>query len=147
MKTPHIATTVTQCASLAAIARYILIIYIIGLSENFPSRLLFFCKNALHWSFEQSARKFRNLPLQAKERTWVNCKLITAWHQNSEPGSLQCECHTGKKCNQLIRNKRLTSAFLNNFGPNWLEWWCTILLVARSRKPIKYMLESLFRRC
>jgi len=34
---------------------------------------------------EQVARKFRNRYLQAKERTWVNCKLITAWHQNKEP--------------------------------------------------------------
>jgi len=29
----------------------------------------------------------RHLCLQAKERTWVNCKPSTAWHQNSEPGS------------------------------------------------------------
>jgi len=36
---------------------------------------------------EQSARKFRNLPPLAKERTWANCNLITAWYQNSEPGS------------------------------------------------------------
>ena len=35
---------------------------------------------------EQRARKFRNLSLQVKEWTWVNCKLITASHQNSEPG-------------------------------------------------------------
>ena len=26
-------------------------------------------------------------PLQAKEGTWVNCKLITAWHYNCEPDS------------------------------------------------------------
>jgi len=26
---------------------------------------------------------FGNLPLQAKEWTWVKCKLITAWHKNS----------------------------------------------------------------
>jgi len=32
---------------------------------------------------EGSVRKFRYLPLQAKERTWVNCKLINVWHQNS----------------------------------------------------------------
>jgi len=42
---------------------------------------------AIRPTVEQSARKFRNLPLQAKEQTWVNCKIITAWHQNSEPGS------------------------------------------------------------
>ena len=34
---------------------------------------------------EQFAPEFRHLPLQAKERTWVNCKLITACYQNSEP--------------------------------------------------------------
>jgi len=27
-----------------------------------------------------TARDFRKPPLQAKEGTWVNCKLITAWH-------------------------------------------------------------------
>jgi len=27
---------------------------------------------------EKFAPEFHNLPLQAKERTWVNCKLITA---------------------------------------------------------------------
>jgi len=27
--------------------------------------------------------KFHILSLQAKERTWVNGKLITTWHQNS----------------------------------------------------------------
>jgi len=36
---------------------------------------------------EQRARKFRNVSLQTKERTWVNCKLITASHQNGETGS------------------------------------------------------------
>jgi len=36
---------------------------------------------------KQSARKFGNLSVQTNERTWVNCKLSTAWHQNSEPGS------------------------------------------------------------
>jgi len=36
---------------------------------------------------ELTAPKFRNLPLQAVERTWVNCKLKIAWHHNSEPGS------------------------------------------------------------
>jgi len=35
---------------------------------------------------KQSARKLNNLPLQVKERTRVNCKLTTAWHQNREPG-------------------------------------------------------------
>jgi len=36
---------------------------------------------------EQCARKFRNVSLQAKERTWVEfCKFITASHQNSEAG-------------------------------------------------------------
>jgi len=40
---------------------------------------------------------FRNPPLQAKEETWVNCKLITAWHYNCEPLTLvQCVFHTGK---------------------------------------------------
>ena len=34
----------------------------------------------------QCARKFRNVSLQAKEWTWVNCELITASHQNSEAG-------------------------------------------------------------
>jgi len=28
-----------------------------------------------------------DLPLQAKKRAQVICNLITAWHQNSEPGS------------------------------------------------------------
>jgi len=27
---------------------------------------------------------------------WVNCKLITASHQNSEAHIVQCEYHTGK---------------------------------------------------
>ena len=36
---------------------------------------------------ELSASKFSNLSLQAMEQTWVNCKLKTAWHHNSEPGS------------------------------------------------------------
>jgi len=36
---------------------------------------------------ELSAPKFRNLPLQAVERTCVNCKLKIAWHYNSEPNS------------------------------------------------------------
>ena len=61
-----------------------------------------YCRN-LKWTFEDllpcycyaikvNNRKFlpqfRNLPLQSKERTWVNCKqLITAWYQNSEFGS------------------------------------------------------------
>jgi len=36
---------------------------------------------------KQSARKFGNLPLQPKERTWVNCKLTTAWHQNCKSRS------------------------------------------------------------
>jgi len=47
-----------------------------------------------------TARKFGNLPLQAKERTWVNSKLTTAGHQKSEPGSYavwvsyrQISCH------------------------------------------------------
>jgi len=34
--------------------------------------------------WELSASKFRNLPLQAMQRTWVNCKLKIAWHNNSE---------------------------------------------------------------
>jgi len=38
-------------------------------------------------------------PLQAKEGTWVNCKLITAWHYNCEPMTLvQQEFHIGKNC-------------------------------------------------
>jgi len=45
---------------------------------------------------EQSARKFRNPPLQVKERTWVNRKLITVWQQNCELDLVQSECHTGK---------------------------------------------------
>jgi len=47
---------------------------------------------------EQCARTFRNnVSLQTKEWTWVNCKLITASHQNSEAAALvQCECHSGK---------------------------------------------------
>jgi len=36
---------------------------------------------------KKSARKFDNLPPQAKGRIWVSCNLTTAWHQNSEPGS------------------------------------------------------------
>jgi len=36
---------------------------------------------------EQSAREFRNPPLQAKEEIYVNRKLITAWHYNCEPDS------------------------------------------------------------
>jgi len=40
----------------------------------------------LRETVEQCVRKFRNVSLQAKEWTWVNCKLITASHQNSEVG-------------------------------------------------------------
>ena len=40
----------------------------------------------LRETVEQCARKFRKVSLQAKEWTWVNCKLITAPHQNSEAG-------------------------------------------------------------
>jgi len=29
---------------------------------------------------DQQKNNLRNLPLQAKERIWMNCKLITAWH-------------------------------------------------------------------
>jgi len=35
---------------------------------------------------------FSNLPLQAKERTWLNCKLINAWHQNCEPCAVWVSC-------------------------------------------------------
>jgi len=34
----------------------------------------------------RSRRKFRNVSLEVKEWTWVNCKLIIASHQNSEAG-------------------------------------------------------------
>jgi len=41
---------------------------------------------------EQSAPKFGNLPLQAKERALVNRKLITAlhWHQNQNSELSSC---------------------------------------------------------
>jgi len=48
----------------------------------------------------KKGRTFRNLPPQAKEWTWVSCKLATAWHLNREPGSCavwasyrQTNCH------------------------------------------------------
>jgi len=42
---------------------------------------------AIKTNSKQSARDFRNPPLQANEVTWVNCKPITAWHYNCEPDS------------------------------------------------------------
>ena len=36
---------------------------------------------------EQCARKFRNVWVCRRKETWVNCKLITASHQNNESGS------------------------------------------------------------
>jgi len=48
---------------------------------------------------QQTARKFRSLPLQAKKQTWA----IIAWHHKSEPGSRavcgsyrQTSCHRKK---------------------------------------------------
>jgi len=61
---------------------------------------------------EQSARDFRNPPLQKKKRTWVNCKLITvtAWHYNCESdSSAVCVSYRQKmsfqESNQLIGMK------------------------------------------
>jgi len=59
--------------------------------------------------------------LQAKEPTLVNCKLITSWHQNSEPGSRVVWVLYRKKLplqelNQLIGIRLLTKDFLEIFG-------------------------------
>jgi len=66
-------------------------------------------------NYRTTARKFRNLPLQATERSWVKCDLIVAWHQNSEPGfcAVQAACELFlQKSNQLFGSKRLTSGLL-----------------------------------
>jgi len=65
---------------------------------------------------EQSARDFRNPPLQAKEGICVNRKLITAWHYNCEPDSCAvCFIPVNKlplqESNQSITIKRPTSGF------------------------------------
>jgi len=54
---------------------------------TFKDLLPCYCNAIKTNSIEQSARDFRNPPLQAKEGTWVNCKHITAWHYNCEPDS------------------------------------------------------------
>jgi len=57
---------------------------------TWSERLKIYCRVIVtQWksTVNQSARKFRNLFVQAKERTWANCSLIIAWHQNSEPSS------------------------------------------------------------
>jgi len=64
---------------------------------------------------EQSARDIRNLLLQAKEGTWMNCKLITVHDTMTVNLTLvQCEFHSGKKLSlqqshQLIGSKMPTS--------------------------------------
>jgi len=59
--------------------------------------LPYYCYTIKTITVEQFARKFGNLSLQAKERTWVNCKLIAARHQNCEPGS----CAVWVSCQQI----------------------------------------------
>jgi len=62
-------------------------------------------------TIKQSARKLRNPPLQAKERTWVDWKLITAWIQNSEPGSCAVWVSYRQINCQLFGIKLLASVF------------------------------------
>jgi len=45
---------------------------------------------------ELSAPKFRKLPLQAMQRTWVHGKLKIAWTRTVNPALAQRECHIGK---------------------------------------------------
>jgi len=72
-------------------------------------------------TLEQCARKFRNVNLQT-EWTWVNCKLNTASHQNSEVGCCAVWVpHRWKKVfwlelNHLIAIKMLTSNYPKIFG-------------------------------
>ena len=58
----------------------------------------------------------------AKERTLANCKLITAWHQNFEPGSCalwmsyrQINCHRKNYKNKINRNRATGIRFFRNF--------------------------------
>jgi len=69
---------------------------------------------------EQSARKFWNLPLQSKDRTWVNCMLISVWHQNNEPDScaawvsyrqINCHCKKYKSIKLLVVVVNWASSF------------------------------------
>jgi len=68
-----------------------------------------------------------SLCLQTKERSWVNCRFSTAWHQNSEPGFCAvCVVPANKlllqEINQLIGIELLTSNFLESFivlSPNF----------------------------
>jgi len=43
-------------------------------------------RNKLQQYNNQRASSATSLCRRAKQRTWVNCKLITAQHQDSEPG-------------------------------------------------------------
>jgi len=63
----------------------------------------------------------RNVPLQAKKRTWVNCKLIIAWHYiviwflcivSVMPANKQ----SLQELKQLVGIKLVTSRFLEIFG-------------------------------
>ena len=70
---------------------------------------------------EQIPLQGRNMPLQAHRRTWVNCKLITAWRQNSvHPSLVQTVIRANKlslqESNQLIGVRLLTLCFLENLG-------------------------------
>jgi len=83
---------------------------------------------------EQSARDFRNPPLQAKEGTRVICKLITAGHYDCEPDSCAVWVSYRKKLsvqesNQLIGIKTPTSGFSRNV-------WFLIPISRRGQMPV-----------
>jgi len=61
-------------------------------------------------TLEQSDCKFRNLPLQTNEWTWMNCKLIIASHQDSEGHKEDCKLITRvTKVNKVEDFRRLSN--------------------------------------
>jgi len=60
--------------------------------------------------------------LQTKERTWVNCKLSTAWHQNSESGS------SGVLKERRARHASLASSPPPFWGPHLRRYACKFSL-------------------
>jgi len=115
------------------------------------------CYRDVKWTFEDllpcycyaiktnsrtTVRDFRNQPLQAKEGTWVNYKLITAWHYICEPDSCAVWVSYRQKklslqeSNQLIGIKISTSGFSRNI------WF--LIPISRGN-PVLPLLRTLMR--
>jgi len=56
-------------------------------SEHLKIVAMLLLRNTVKQQNNQHASFATCLCRQAKQRTWVNCKLITAQHQDNEPGS------------------------------------------------------------